>query len=227
VARSTNTRPNLADRYATTTGPVVFVDETFQLPNTGHDPFYVVCAAVLPRDMIETARKTVSEFSDDTPIHASKLWEDRHTESLRIAVDLVAEASHRNHVVVKAAIDPQDTTGEAARKECLQHLVTGLAKQQGAGLFVADSRNKPRLDRLDTESVHDLRTRGLISRDTALVHARPSEEPLLGMADVVGWTYRQVHIRSDRGHFYDGLRDVTTIHDLARVRRSPSAPPAA
>lgn len=145
----------LADLYKQTTGRVVYLDDTYQLPTPDRDSSYIVGAAVIERESVAAAREALGAFYSGEPLHASEMWAESRSESLHQAVDVVAAVCGRNHVAVRATIGDGDPQGDRARADCLSFLITGLAQQRDAQLFVADSRGTPGVDRVDQETIHD------------------------------------------------------------------------
>ena len=84
-------------------------------------------------------------------------------------------------MVVGAPVDAKRL--ERARRQCLERLVWELGQLRVATVIV-ESRQEVR-DRADTHALAAFRRQGSMPATMTLQHARPVQEPLLWLADVV------------------------------------------
>lgn len=197
----------LAAAYAQTEGPVAFVDETYQTNSASS--FYAVAVAVIARDALDETRAELTDFYGGEPLHAAPMWQRGEVETLRLATHLVARQHDLLDVVVCAPIeDSRDT----ARARCLRFAASKVHREIGVSLFVIDGLGTPTENRLDQHTFSDLRSAGdrSLSRNTRAVHCRPSDEALLGLPDVLAWSYRQQYVRNDPSWF-EPLRELTEV----------------
>jgi len=201
----------LRDIYAATEHPVVFIDESYQL--SGRNRYYIMAAAMVDADLIVTSRRALLEYYGGSVLHASAMYQAAELESIRGATRLVAGQTDATDLVVYAPVSASDQHAEVARERCLQYLVGRMFSDFEASTYVIDARPLEAENEADRRSVRDLRRRGDIGRDVTVLHAKPSQEPLLALADVVAWTYRQQHGRNDPTWF-EPLREHTHIARL-------------
>lgn len=136
-------------------------------------------------------------------------------ETLRQATRLVAKENDGMDIVICAPIDA-GSTRDQARAKCLSFAVAKVHRDFGTSLFVLDSLGTPTENTLDQRTFSDLRrpSDGRLHRDTVAIHCRPSDEILLGLPDVLAWSYRQEHVRQDPTWF-EPLREFTEVTVLS------------
>jgi hypothetical protein len=171
----------------------------------------VIAVALVKNDELHASRSALSEFYGGRALHAAPMYANSEKETLRQATRLVAEQNDGLDVVVCAPIGDRNDR-DAARRKCLSFAVTKVQNDFGTRLFVLDSLSTPTENTLDQRTFNDLRRDRLRSfdRDSVAVHCRPSEEILLGLPDVLAWSYRQEHVRGDRAWF-EPMRDFTEV----------------
>jgi hypothetical protein len=179
---------NIWDRYAKNVHPVAFIDESYDLSHS--KTFYIVGLASVNHNRLNDTRDALTEFYSGDAMHASDMFARLELSSLRLATELVADENDGLDVVVCAPIQKEDKTGEAARRRCLEYLLPEIHSELNTELFVFDQRP---LMIQDDYVLGDLRKGKQLSRDAVGVHCRPSEEPLLGLPDILAWSYRQHH----------------------------------
>lgn len=179
----------LEQHYAGKENPVAFIDESFELSHA--KTFYIVGLAVVNPEQLHATRKTLLDFYGGDAIHAAPMYKNREDSSLRQATELVSKNHDGLDIVVCAPIDATDTTGEGARRRCLEFILPEIHNEFGTELFIFDKRN---LLKQDEYVANDLRTAKQLSRESVAHHCQPSEEPLLGLPDVLAWSYRQHHL---------------------------------
>jgi hypothetical protein len=207
----TGIKDKLAQHYAGNTNPVAFVDESFDLSHA--KTFYIVGLAVVDDGLLNPTRKTLTDFYGGDALHAAPMYKRREDVTLRLATELVAASHDGLDIVVCAPIDASDTTGEAARRRCLEFLLPKIHWELETELFIFDKRN---LMKNDEYVASDLRSAKELSRNTVVHHCQPSEEPLLGLPDILAWSYRQHHT----GH----PQWFQPMKDAAQVTMLPSLP---
>lgn len=205
---SPQTPSHLESYYRSTSGAVAYIDETFQLPNPQFKTFYIMVASVVRREYMDESRDALADFYGGHPMHASEMYKELQMESLRRGLDIVSKNYDACRIVVRTEVDDDDTFGDRARIACLEHLFVALHTEERVDLFVLDSRGKADADEVDETVLHQLRSDGKVDRNCSLVHCRPSEELLIGLADLVAWSYRQEHARND-STWFDSVRDGT------------------
>ncbi|MGM1029422.1 MAG: hypothetical protein ACQEWM_06045 [Actinomycetota bacterium] len=167
---------------------------------------------MFPDEMHDT-REALLDFYDGEALHAAPMYHRREFESLRRAIRLSAGQHDGMDVVVVAPVAADDEFGAAARAKCLRFLAPHLQRTQGVELFVLDQLDTPTAAKRDQHTFSDLRSEGQLVRDTALIHVQPSEEALLGLPDVLAWSYRQKQTRGD-SEWFDPLSADTEVHEL-------------
>ena len=200
----------LARHYARNQNPVSFFDETFETDAAA--TFYVVAVATVYDDALGSTRQALSDFYGGQPLHAAPMWKNLEHESLRQATRLVASQHDFLDLVV---CTPIGQSRDVARAKCLSFAAEKVHREIGVSLFVIDSLGTPTENELDQRTFRDLRsaTSGGLARDTVAVHCRPSDELLLGLPDILAWSYRQKLTRNDAAWF-EPLRDHTEVKVL-------------
>ena len=203
----------LRDLYALDDGTVAYVDETFSLDGPG-SRFYAVTASLIAREHCDETRDSLLAAYDGEPMHASQMWSDGQKVSLELAIKTVASQPVKSCIVVQTAVADDDEFGDRARSSCMANLVRTLSNKYGVTLYVADSRGKPDADRIDTDLLHTMRSEPVIPRGVAMVHRMPSEEPLIGLADVASWAFRQNFVGTRNRDMFEPLRAMVSVRQL-------------
>lgn len=197
--------------YAENRAPVAFLDESYELREG--KTFYIVASALVYPDDLSSSRVALLEFYGGDTMHAAPMYRRNEFASLHGALALAARQHDGMDVVVQTAIDAGDEHGHDARRRCLSFLAPLLHREEGTTLFVLDSLETPAANRRDRFTFGDLRRAGALHRDVTEHHARPSAEPLLGLPDLLAWSYRQRVTRHD-GSWFAPLAHDTRIHEL-------------
>lgn len=203
-----NVRDELVRLYAGNSNPVAFLDESFE---TEHGTtFYVVGVAVVDAEELYGTRAALKEFYGGDALHAAPMWARMEYETLRQATRLVARENDAMDIVICSPIGV-DESRDAVRARCLTAATAKVHSDFDVMLFVLDSLSTPTEETLDQRTFSDLRraSDGRLHRDCVAIHARPSQELLLGLPDVLAWAYRQEHL--GRGEWFDALRECTDV----------------
>lgn len=171
----------------------------------------MVAVAVVKPEELDVSRRALHEFYGGSALHAAPMWANNERESLRLATELVASQNDGLDIVVCAPIE-LGASRDAARANCLAHAIAKVHRDFDTSLFVIDKLSTPTECEMDQRTIRDMR-RGQtprIGRETVAVHVRPSEELLLGLPDVLAWSYRQNHTGRSEAWF-EPMRDHTDI----------------
>lgn len=198
--------------YAENQFPVAFVDESYELHRG--KTFYILATALVYPKYLSDTRESLLEAYGAEALHAAPMFKRMEFGSLRSAIDLAAGKHDGMDVVVHAPVDKEDHRGQEARRRCLEFIVPLLHDSEDVSLFVLDALDNPVANRRDSLVFTDLRRAGVVPRTVRAHHAFPAEEPLLGLPDVLAWSFRQWLSRGDASWF-DPLRNRTVVHDIA------------
>jgi hypothetical protein len=202
------TAKDLQAFYRGASGPVAFIDESFDLDQS--HSFYILAAATVDSvDLVET-RQTLISFYGGSALHASPMFASGEVHSLRRGIDLVAVQHDGLDIVVQRKIDPWDKDGRVARASCLKIVMQKLQAEFGCRYFILDSSNSRVTNASDLEDATLLRQSGFLRRETQVIHTFPRLEPLLGMPDVAAWAYRQEFTGRSTAWF-DPLREQAQV----------------
>lgn len=188
---------------------MAFFDESFETQST--DTFYVVAVAVVNNFDLNESRLALKEFYGGDALHAAPMFAKGEISTLRQATRLVGKQNDGMDIVICAPIEDGGSR-DAARAKCLSYAASKVHGDFGTNLFVLDSLSTPTENNLDQRTFRDLRRArsGALHRDTVALHCRPSDELLLGLPDILAWSYRQEHVRNDPTWF-EPLRDCTEV----------------
>lgn len=151
-----------------------YVDESIRTT----EGFYILAAAVLDEPDQDQARDELLRLSQrGMPFH----WRLEHPRRRTEAINVVKELSSLHVVVIGAPVNPRRQ--ERARRQCIEALLHHL-EAAGTAHVLLETRNAT-ADRRDIAAVDQCRSRGAISHAIRVDHGRPSEEPLLWLADIV------------------------------------------
>lgn len=155
---------------------IAFGDESMRADPAGNK--YILAAACLdPSSCAEVRLSLVGLAKPGQRFH----WQQSSIEAQRKAVAVVASLPSLHIVVVGAPVDPRKQ--ERARRQSLGRLLVELA-QAGVTELWLESRTQSLNDR-DHKSVNMFSAQKLIGERPKVGHARPLEEPLLWVADIV------------------------------------------
>lgn len=203
--------PKLHRLYSENRNPVVFLDESYELRHEAS--FYVLASAVVYPEELAATRKALLDFYDGQPLHAAPMFANRENATLMDAMNLAAKQHDGLDLIIQAPIASEDPNGRLARNRCLEFVVPLLHRETGASLFILDNLESLTANRQDQFLFSDLRKRREISREAREHHARPSQEPLLAIPDLLAWAYRQ-QITVKNPKWFEPLKSQARIHRL-------------
>lgn len=230
----------LRGAYATTSGPVAFIDESYRGPGfIGHSgperPFYVLSAVVVERDQATYVREALTDIPGSLFWHTKDLIKDPVGQQyMREMLDYLASSEMLSIVTVQTDVRiGDDTQMNHARAECLSTLATELTRGRGENavrMIVMDSREpySPQANSRDQDTIHRLRSTGIIDENVQLHHSGPGKEPLLWTPDLAAWSYRRELAVGDT-LWFDRIRETTIqLHahgmEAAVKRNNPHLP---
>jgi hypothetical protein len=197
--------------YAENENPIAFIDESYELRHG--ETFYILASAlVYPEDLSHT-RLALLDAYDNEPVHAAPMFQRMEYESLRQIIAISAKQHDGMDVIVQSPVAHDDVRGHKARRDCLEHIVSILHHEQSVSLFVLDSLENSLANRRDEYIFGDLRKSGVVGRNVREHHALPSKEPLLGLPDLLAWSFRQ-RLTGRDDSWFEPLRRDTEIHLL-------------
>jgi hypothetical protein len=141
--------------------------------------WYVLVAVVLERERQPELRRLAATML--LPQQRRVHWHDESAARREKLATIVADSGCVAIVVVATPVD--NKRQDRARRHSLERLVWELAGL-GVAKVVAESR-QPVRDRADTRALAGFRRRGSMPPTMTFEHARPLDESLLWLADVV------------------------------------------
>jgi len=203
----TNRPGDLAALYRGNSAPVGFIDESFEL--VGRKTFYMVSLALVFHERLDAVREEVLECYSGQALHAGPMHFAGETGTLRKATELVGVQNDGMHIVACVPVLADDPLADRARAKCIEHLTTEARRSASTTLFVLDRRTGGENEK-DRRTINDLVKRGRLGRETKVFHGQPSVEPLLGLADVLVWSYRQDY-QNKKSEWFDPMRAATSV----------------
>lgn len=205
----------LARLYQANKRSTAYLDESFHLDGlTGKTFFILACVTIKPGQRTPTRNALHQAFSGET-IHAAPMWKNNQQDSLDQAARIAASENDGLDVVVVAPLANDDPQADRARLQCIRFLAPQLHQQDDVDLFVFDKPASPGIATRDTHAFRDLIKEGSLSRSVSIHHAYPNQEPLLGLPDILAWSYRQTLTRNNRRWFaHFEQKDGLLIHTL-------------
>ncbi|MBK5237500.1 MAG: hypothetical protein JJE28_00110 [Actinomycetales bacterium] len=153
------------------------------------------------------------DFYGGEPLHAGAMYSRGELETLRQAAALVSQQNDGLDVVVATAIADDDTSGVDARCQCIEYALSVAIADFDCQRVVFDAHKNPQFNQFDRETLTELRRSQQMNEEMVAIHTFPRIEPLLGLPDVLAWTYRQEY--TGRGPaWFDALRDQAQVHLL-------------
>lgn len=195
---------NLASQYARSEGSVAFVDESYSTPRQRPEgSFYIVTGVVIELHRLMEFRNHLQEIADSDFWHTTDLARNQAGRDLIERMTcLVAESATIIHWIHRP-IEASDKEGERARVKTFKQALVDLASQDlpERGLVVYEKRRDDFQLRADERVIHELRSRGQISRDFLIQPASPAIESALWAADTLAWGFRQLTQGSSSKYF--------------------------
>jgi hypothetical protein len=162
---------------------VAYVDESMR------DSSYIMVASRFPSSVLSETREQVCRL----PHPGGRFhWRDADGATRRRAVDVVAGLLGLHLVVIAART--QRRKQERARRLCLRRMLFEL-EHDGVVAVSLESRT-PSLNARDLHVINRFSAQGIITAEPRVGFARPREEPLLWVPDIVAGA-----VNSDLGGF--------------------------
>ena len=197
--------------YAENRNPVAFLDESYELKQD--QTFYILASALVHPSEIASTRTTLSDYYGGEAIHAAPMYQRREIESLKGAIELSAKQHDGMDVIVQIPVEAGDEYGQFARRACLKFLAPMLHSEDNVSLFILDALENEQAMKNDRFTFSDMRKDGLLTREVVEYHTRPSLEPLLGLPDLLAWSYRQ-RITKREQSWFNPFESHARIHNL-------------
>ncbi|GAA1095717.1 hypothetical protein [Tsukamurella spumae] len=203
----------LRERYRSTTGPVAFLDESYQLdPSEPEGLYYIMTATVVARNVMDRLRTDLDRTAGHRLWHTTEalLQGSAGHKATLAMLRVVAATPNVTFLVHHQKVTPDATggwnDGGQAREECFRGLAARLSRQvlpttpDPVNLMVLDKRKYQNQQRFDEQIVKRIRATKIGHRNLQLVQAQPSEEPLLYLPDLVAAAYRRGAITHTNNH---------------------------
>ncbi|MGY1948908.1 hypothetical protein [Nocardia asiatica] len=188
--------PALDLAYANTSGPVAYLDETFQAPGTKEAAFYVFTAVLVERDEMQGLRDKLQELAGGTFWHTTDelLTGDGWKKALAM-LEYLGQGPELCVLAHECQVDEDDTDVEKARRACLRGLLAALSAGGPTwgrtDLVVFEERTPRNRANFDRKHVSDLRREQKIHRAMQVQMVSPKHEHLLWLPDVVSSAFRK------------------------------------
>jgi len=208
----------LAQAYATVKGSsVAFLDETYDVDPVHKKHFYVMAGVVVAVGQLSSLRDGIANLAGSNYWHTA---EALRTEQGRLLthdlLEYLGDPAGSETCVIRHTVEVKagDRDGEAARKVCLEELLTYLAApgSHGAGvtLMVLERRRPSPAAAADAVTKTGLIADGILTRAVQMLQISPRDEPLLWLPDLACSAYRQkiVHGKSE---YFDRIDQITRL----------------
>jgi hypothetical protein len=207
-------RPRLFDKVAKAAGPLAFIDESFQAPHQDSDSFYLIAAAVFPKDRVLEVRKQLRTLARGTSWHTT---EAARSEKGRLQIRQLTSFLARNCKPVIVVIDhiPQsDRNAEAARAEAIRALLVELAQQHMylTGTVVYEKRIPGYMQTHDEMIFSSIAKGQSEASRLNVIGLSTKKEPLLWAPDIICWAFRQAYLDRNQGYFEELSKVASVIH---------------
>ncbi|MFF0794187.1 hypothetical protein [Streptomyces spiralis] len=182
-------------------GPSAWSDESFQEKDSAG--FYIIAAAIIEPDVIESAREAMAQLQAILPSAAFKAhWTEMGDPIKQQAIEAVAGLGGVHVVAVGSPVP--NRRQERARSKCLAALAVQL-HGFGVGTLYMEAR-EAELNKRDVKTIQHAR-RYLLPKGTQfnIEHLYGSTEPLLWVADIVAGACRAEQL--GRGEYREALGD--------------------
>ena len=194
--------------------PVAYFDETFRLD--GQEPFFILACSLVRADVRDYSRSQIQRVLPDEVPHASEMYRDGRRRSLESVTKVLSRLNDGIDVIVYQPLEAGDSQGMRARSTCVKFALDLIAHDVEEFAAVFDRNKNPAINESDRRAIRELKRREHLSADFNFAHFRPSQEPLLALADFAAWTYRQEFV-GNGSHYFEPFRSSTLIHAAKSV----------
>lgn len=207
-------RPKLFDKVAKAAGPLAFIDESFQAPNQNADSFYLIAAAVFPKDKVLEIRKQLRSLARGSSWHTT---EAARSERGRLQIAQLTHYLAQNSkpvIVVIDQIEHSDKNAEAARAQAIRALLEELAEKHIylTGTVVYEKRIPGYMQTHDEMIFKTIATGSSEANRLNVIGLSTKKEPLLWAPDIICWAFRQAYLQRNKGYFAELAKVATIIH---------------
>lgn len=208
----------LAQAYATFKGEsVAFLDETYDVDPLHAKHFYVMAAVVVAVTELSNVRSGIIDLVGGNYWHTTQALRTQEGRECTLGLlEYLGDPAGSESCVIRhiVEVDAGDRDGEAARKVCLEGLLTYLASPgiHGAGvtLMVLERRQPNSGATADAATKTGLIADGVLTRSVQMLQISPRDEPLLWLPDLACSAYRQ-NIVHGNSEYFDRIDKITTI----------------
>ena len=207
-------RPRLFDKVAKAAGPLAFIDESFQAPNQNPDSFYLIAAAVIPKDKVLEVRKQLRILVRGSSWHTT---EAARSERGRLQIHQFTSYLARNSkpvIVVIDQIPDSDRNAEAARAQAIRGLLVELAQQHMylTGTVVYEKRIPGYMQTHDEMIFKSIAGGQNDASRLNVIGLSTKKEPLLWAPDLICWAFRQAYLDRNQSYFDELAKVASVIH---------------
>lgn len=207
-------RPRLFDKVAKAAGPLAFIDESFQAPNQNSDSFYLIAAAVIPKDKVLEVRKQLRILARGSSWHTT---EAARSEKGRLQIQQLTSYLARNSkpvVVVIDQIPDSDRNAEAARAQAIRALLIELSQQHMylTGTVVYEKRIPGYMQTHDEMIFKSIASGNSDASRLNVIGLSTKREPLLWAPDIICWAFRQAYLGRNQNYFDELSKVASVIH---------------
>ena len=207
-------RPRLFDKVAKAAGPLAFIDESFQAPNQNSDSFYLITAAVIPKDKVLEVRKQLRILARGSSWHTT---EAARSEKGRLQIQQLTSYLARNSkpvVVVIDQIPDSDRNAEAARAQAIRALLIELSQQHMylTGTVVYEKRIPGYMQTHDEMIFKSIASGNSDASRLNVIGLSTKKEPLLWAPDIICWAFRQAYLGRNQNYFDELSKVASVIH---------------
>ena len=196
--------------------PVAYLDETYE-ERPGSSTFYVMTAAVLQADQRDLVREDVTRIVGRPYWHTTDaLQSDEGRAKASELLQYLGDPDGTEVCLIsrRSPIEPEDSSGELARADCLTRLLKHLndpgCVTGPVDLFVLETRLTRQMGNIDARTRSEAIKSGAVAPSVKLFQTSPAVEPLLWLPDLVCSAYRQL-ITGRRGDLYDMVAGICTV----------------
>ena len=207
-------RLRLFDKVAKAAGPLAFLDESFQAPNQNPDSFYLIAAAVFPKEKILQVRRQLRDLAKGASWHTT---EAARSERGRQQIVQLASFLARNCqpvIVVVDQIPESDRTAEATRAQAIRGLLLELVQQHVylTGTVVYEKRIPGYMQTHDELIFNTIAKGDNDANRLNVIGVSTKKEPLLWAPDIICWAFRQAYLDKNQTYFEELAKVARVIH---------------